>query len=146
MSYERALEAAGATVHDFKSFGSYQGDWYASVTCNDERGWIHGWFGSCSHCDSFEAEFGWDDKETCNEHEYKGTDQDRAACLGCQQASARYLERLANFGKTYVEGIQTADVILKELDENSSWDGDASEAAAWIRGIESSLNGSGRDG
>ena len=58
MSYQEALEAAGATVHAFEFFGSYQGDWWAKVTYNGETGWVHGSYGSCSGCDAFEAEFG----------------------------------------------------------------------------------------
>lgn len=144
MSYQQALEAAGATVHEFESFGSYQGDWYALVTYNGEKGWIHGWFGSCSGCDSFEAEFGWEDRETCNEHEYKGTDEIRAACLGCQEAKKRYTEKLAAFGKPYLEGMQASGIILTELDKEKSWDGESERAAAWIRRIEgSSENGRG---
>jgi len=32
MSYYNALQAAGATVHAFEQFGSYQGHWIAKVT------------------------------------------------------------------------------------------------------------------
>jgi hypothetical protein len=133
MSYQNALSAAGAEIHEFKEFGSYQGEWFALVTYNGEKGWVQGCYGSCSGCDSFEAEFGWDDRETCNEHEYKGTDETRAACLGCQEAKARYTEKLAAFGRPYLEGLQPADTILKELDEQSRWDDESMEAAAWIR-------------
>lgn len=38
MSYKEAMEQAGATVHEFAAFGSYQGDWYALVTWNGEKG------------------------------------------------------------------------------------------------------------
>ena len=31
MSYQMALEMAGATVLEYKEFGSYQGDWFAKV-------------------------------------------------------------------------------------------------------------------
>ena len=27
--YQGALAAAGATIHEFKEFGSYQGEWFA---------------------------------------------------------------------------------------------------------------------
>jgi hypothetical protein len=63
--YELALIAAGATVHDFERFGSYQGDWLARVTLPDGRtGWIKDYYGSCSGCDAFEAEFSWSRAET----------------------------------------------------------------------------------
>lgn len=130
--YQQALEAAGAVVHEFKEFGSYQGDWFARVTYNGETGWIHGYFGSCSGCDSFEAEFGWAD-EDCDQHRYQHND----ACLGCQEAKAKHKEKLAAFGKTYCEGVGSLDGVLAELDKNSQWDSDSKEAAAWIRSINS---------
>ena len=63
MSYNEALEAAGAKVLEFATFGSWQGEWVALVEYKSEVGWVQGSFGSCSHCDSFEAEFGWHDEE-----------------------------------------------------------------------------------
>ena len=50
MSYCQALEAAGAKILQFKSFGSYQGDWWAKVEYNGEIGWVAGSYGSCSGC------------------------------------------------------------------------------------------------
>lgn len=85
MSYQSALEAAGVTVHDFKEFGSYQGEWVAYVTFEGETGFITGGYGSCSGCDAFESEFGWgDDKEE------------------------NYQQRLADFGRGYLP-VQTAE-------------------------------------
>jgi len=46
MSYQIALEAAGAKILAFKEFGSYQGDWWAKVTYKNEMGWIKGCYGS----------------------------------------------------------------------------------------------------
>lgn len=59
MSYKMCLEKAGAKIIACKRFGSYQGEWYALVEYNGERGWVEGSYGSCSACDAFEAEFGW---------------------------------------------------------------------------------------
>ncbi len=42
MSYEMCLEKAGATVVAFQEFGSYQGEWFALVEYNGERGWVEG--------------------------------------------------------------------------------------------------------
>lgn len=53
--YKEALEAAGHKILAFKSFGNYQGTWYAITS----DGIITGWFGSCSFCDAFESEFGY---------------------------------------------------------------------------------------
>lgn len=69
MSYKLCLEKAGAKVHKFESFGSYQGEWWALVTFNGETGWINGSYGSCSGCDAFEAEFScsYEDEENLDE-------------------------------------------------------------------------------
>jgi hypothetical protein len=133
MSYEKALEAAGATIHQFKDFGSYQGEWFALVTYNGDTGWIQGSFGSCSHCDAFEGEFGWDEHEWCDQHSY----DPQADCIGCQKAKAKYQIKLANFGKGYLDGLQQGTAILASLDKQSEWDSESHEAAAWIRGLGS---------
>ena len=52
MSYELALEEAGAKVLEFQSFGSFQGEWWAKVEYNGEIGWVAGCYGSCSGCDA----------------------------------------------------------------------------------------------
>lgn len=130
-NYEDALKAAGAEVHAYESFGSYQGDWYALVTYNGERGWIHGWYGSCSGCDAFEGEFGWTEGR-CDEHSWVA-DKEREGCAACASAEAEYQRRLADFGKTYLDGLQQSGVILAELQERFEWDSDSKEAADWIR-------------
>ena len=112
MSYKSALIAAGAEVLEFKSFGQYSGTWYAKVKYEGETGWTSGWFGSCTICDAFEAEFGYDDDEKPD-----------------------YQERLADFGRGYL-ATQPAAFFLAPLDEQSEWDGEAEDAANWIRGIE----------
>ncbi len=79
MSYELALEAAGCEVVESQHFGSYQGDWYAMVIFKGEKGIITGSYGSCSYCDSFEAELG-----------------------DCNPKDNDYNERLKSFGETYL--------------------------------------------
>jgi len=130
--YQQALEAAGAVVHEFKEFGSYQGEWFALITYNGEKGWVTGSYGSCSGCDSFEAEFGWAD-EDCSEHRYRHV----AECIGCQEAKAKHQAKLADFGKTYCEGVGSLDGVLAQLDKNGEWDSDSREAAEWIRSLNS---------
>lgn len=75
MSYEEALKAAGAEVHAYETFGSYQGDWWALVSYEGKHGFVHGYYGSCSGCDAFEAEFGWTENE-CEDHKYEGSKTD----------------------------------------------------------------------
>lgn len=63
MSYQLALEAAGCEVLDFVEFGCYQGEWLALIRKDGVLGVCEGSYGSCSGCDSFEAEFGWDERK-----------------------------------------------------------------------------------
>ena len=101
MSYQSALEAAGAKIIAFQYFGSYQGDWFAKVNFNGDIGWVRGSYGSCSGCDAFEAEFGW----------------------SCDEESDEYKVRLAAFGKTYLDGIYPQNTQEKLLeDEIAEWD------------------------
>jgi len=109
MSYETALKAAGAEVHCFESFGSYQGDWWAKVTYNGVTGWINGSYGSCSGCDAFEAEFGWNDDEKSD-----------------------YQERLAKFGAEYLDNIYSQEDALKKALEHDDWDLEAASVAKYI--------------
>jgi len=110
MSYQSALIAAGARVIAFQEFGSWQGEWYALVEYRGEQGWVQGSFGSCSECDSFEAEFGWDAEQ-----------------------EGDYQSRLASFGESYLGGLQTTEQVLSQLAETSSWDSEAEDAIFWIR-------------
>ena len=82
MSYGEALRAAGCTVLEFEEFGSNQGEWLALVEIDGERGVVEGSYGSCSGCDAFEAEFGWNDDERGD-----------------------YQERLADFGRGYLPAL-----------------------------------------
>lgn len=109
--YQEALEEAGAVVHCFANFGSYQGDWWAKVTYNGKTGWVHGYFGSCSGCDAFSAEFGW----------------------LSEQSELTYKQRLADFGKGYLIDIITQESAEAKASENLSWDGDAQEMLEFIK-------------
>ena len=109
MSYEEAMTAAGANVLRFEQFGSYQGDWFALVQYNSETGWVHGSYGSCSGCDAFEGEFGWSDHER-----------------------ADYQERLADFGRGYLDGLLTQEQALAEARRYIEWDSDAADMVAFL--------------
>lgn len=110
MSYQESLEAAGDTIIAFEQFGSYQGEWYALVEWNGERGWVNGCFGSCSYCDAFEAEFGWSADEEDG-----------------------YQQKLADFGRVYLEGMMSQDAAEKAAGENISWDSDAEEMLKFVQ-------------
>ena len=110
MSYESTLEAAGATVHAFKEFGSYQGDWWAKVTYKGVTGWVTGSFGSCSGCDAFESEFDWT----------------------CDEKSPQYQKKLAEFGERYLGDIKTQESAVKDASQNLEWDFEAQEMVDFI--------------
>lgn len=110
MSYESALIAAGCNVVEFEQFGSYQGDWYAMVEFEGEKGVITGCYGSCSYCDAFEGEIGY-----CGDED-------------------GYDEKLKAFGETYLP-VLPADhfipSIQKNVDDGNDW-GDEKEVLQWL--------------
>ena len=111
--YQKALEAAGANVLEFQEFGDWQGSWVALVIYEGERGWVQGSFGSCTGCDAFQDEFEWDSDFTCESVQ----------------------DRLAQFGRTYLDDLMTTEEVLREYDRDSEWDSDSEQAASWVRYI-----------
>ena len=114
MGYREALEAAGATVLDMKMFGSYQGDWFALVQYNSNLSWVHGSFGSCSYCDSFQSEFDdylWDEQSETKES---------------------YQQRLKSFGERYLERALTQSEAEDYAKQEMSWDCEAEEMYNFI--------------
>lgn len=133
MGYANSLEAAGATVHEFKRFGSYQGDWWAKVTIPEgATGWIHGSYGSCSGCDAFVAEMGYESHDHPG-NDYVSTsgseDWDVANCSTC----AEYQKRVADFGRRYLDEVLTQAEAVTKAEENLEWDMDATEMVEWLR-------------
>lgn len=130
MGYRAAMEAAGAKVHSMNHFGSYQGDWFALVTYEGQTGWVHGSFGSCTHCDAFQAEMDYDDEDRgCADHTY---DYDQT-CHDCLIHAVEYRARLARFGKSYLDDLQTVTQIHKVLKDRFSWDSESRVAYNWVR-------------
>lgn len=129
--YQEAMEAAGATVLAFDSFGSYQGDWLAKVVVNGETGFVQGSFGSCSGCDAFEAEFGYSESK-CEEHQYDYDDEVTDNCAGCVVARAEHKVKLADFGQNYLNALQTYEEVLKYV-TREDWDTESSEMAKWVK-------------
>jgi hypothetical protein len=128
MSYNRALEAAGAEVLESQYFGSYQGDWLALVNYMGVRQWVHGTFGSCSYCDAFEAEFDNYHEDRCTEHAY-----DEPNCAYCQVAAEDYQRRLAEFGKSYLDRTMTQAEAEAYTAKNLEWDGEAQEMLDFVK-------------
>ena len=123
--YKDALTAAGATVHAFESFGTWQGDWWARVTVpNGHTGWIHGHFGSCSGCDSYEAEIGLDAGH-CDEH-YTAADQ--ASCAECASKRIAFQDKVKRFGTHYLASVMTQEEAMRAT-EPTEWDDEGDQRA-----------------
>lgn len=105
--YHRSLEAAGATVIAYKTFGSYQGDWLALVEYNGQRGWVHDYYGSCSGCDAFEASFGWDKPET--------------------------QESLAEFARDYLADLKSNEQIVDIASKHSAYSVEDEAMLKWVK-------------
>lgn len=131
-SYENALQKAGAEVVAFDSFGDYQGSWWAYVKYKGKEGWVHGSYGSCSGCDAFQAEIGYlshwvnEDKDY---HDYYDDEFPHAGCDKCTEAA----EKIAAFGRSYLDDIVSQDEALKIASENLDWDMDAQEVVDFIK-------------
>ena len=106
MGYRAAIEAAGAEVLDELSTGSYQGTYLFYVNYNGQKGVVEAWYGSCTFCDSYQAEFGWDDPSP---------------------------ERLAAFGQGYLDDIQEPEALLKKYGEQAEWDMEAGEIVSFLK-------------
>jgi hypothetical protein len=111
MGYSSALIAAGAEVLDFETFGDYQGTWIAEVNYNGQHGFVVGAYGSCSHCDAFEAEF---DSAYDDETDYQ--------------------EKLKRFGESYLNHILTLDDLKRDYAKYvvEDWDWEGKAIVEWI--------------
>lgn len=132
MVYQKAIEEAGATVHHFEQFGSYQGDWWAKVTYEGQTGWVHGSYGSCSGCDAFEGEFGYDSHECGNDNYYDPMYSDDGFREGCETCQALKV-RVAEFGRGYLDNIMTQEEAIASASENLEWDCDAKEMVEYLK-------------
>jgi len=126
VSYEKALEAAGAKIVAFEYFGSYQGDWYALVEVDGQRGWVNGSFGSCSGCDAFEAEFGYWPMEQVGGDFVDADDQRHSRHV-------EYTTKLADFGKGYLDGLMTQERAEAAAAEYIEWDSGAHAMVAFVK-------------
>ena len=130
MSYKQALEAAGAEIHDFKYFGDYQGTWWANVTYQGHTGFIAGYYGSCSGCDSYEGTFNYDEM-WCDLHKYERVSE-RSTCEDCQESETKYEKKLAEFGRQFLDNIMTKEEAMSASNRYCEEDLE-SEECIWIR-------------
>jgi len=105
ISYQGALEAAGAKVLAFSKFGDYQGTWWAKVAFEGKVGWVTGSFGSCSGCDAIEGEF----------------DSENATWPS-------FIE----FGLRYLENIVSQEQVEQSATKDSEWDLEAEGVLRWL--------------
>lgn len=131
MGYREAIEAAGAKVLAYEEFGSYQGDWLAKIKVGGEVKFVRDYYGSCSVCDAFQADFGFQPHK-CGKDEYYDPFYDddgfREGCGKCQELK----KQLAEFGKEYVDSAMSFDECMKVVSENLEWDMDAKEMVDWL--------------
>ena len=145
MGYKTCLEKAGAKVLDYKEFGSYQGDWLAFVEYKGEKGIVQGAFGSCSGCDSFAAEFDFDNTapKIVNGVFYKNDNTWDEDCICTEdeynEAIKAYDQKMSDFGKRYLEANGKPDLYNKEhyvqrlskLDPEDYFDNEEKEYIEW---------------
>lgn len=134
MGYSEALEKAGCNIIAFKEFGSYQGTWLAFVEYNGEKGIIEGYYGSCSGCDAFEAEFCMiepteDDGEFYNGY-YEKVSEERY-----NELKIEYQNKLRDFGLRYLAGglydKSHYEAQLASLKEDDWFDTETKEYCEW---------------
>lgn len=130
MGYKKCLELAGAVVIDYEEFGSYQGDWLAYVEYKGKKGFIKDYYGSCSGCDAYEAEFGFHDHDCVDEKYYSPHYSGyKDNCKLCQAEKLKAIK----FGEDYLENILSYDEVLKNVSENLEWDGDANNMLEFVK-------------
>lgn len=128
MDYRDALEATGAVVLACDRFGSYQGDLLAKIEYQGEIRFIRSYYGSCSGCDSFQGEFGYD-CDGCWEHPYSPVDD----CLGCASQKQMVAKRLAEFGVRMIDSYERDyRDLLTEFEKDSEWDSGAGDVLKWL--------------
>lgn len=141
MGYSEALEANGVEVTELKHFGDYQGTWIARLA--DGR-FVEGSYGSCSVCDSFQAEFGWNDDYLEKQKDgsyYRNNWIDPEDLLTEEQANEhneKVREKLKTFGYSYLSGAETKEEITerfrKKTEEEYAWEDDK-EIYEWLKNL-----------
>jgi hypothetical protein len=136
MSYEYAMKMAGATIHRFEMYGSYQGDWLAEVSYNGQRGFVHGSYGSCSGCDAYQAECEGFSHNAVGDEEVSdwhwGSYEDHPECEKCREA----LQSIAAFGRSYLGNILSKEEMVEELEKGLEWAWDKSETMSKLRWVD----------
>jgi hypothetical protein len=134
MGYSETLKAAGAKVIDYEEFGDYQGRWMAYVELNGERCIVEGYYGSCSGCDSFQAEFGWGDSPYERDGKYYKDYDDEITKEEYEAALKSYNDRLAEFGEGYLKNPVTKEIIetrIANLEKDDWFSDEEKDSLQW---------------
>lgn len=119
LDYDVVLQAAGYEVVAYTTFGSYQGDWWAKVkTPAGEKGWIHGYYGSCSGCDNLQATFDYG----------VGTYEDGHTWFTDEEWT-----RIKEFGEGEASEFYTQEDAVAEASKHLEWDMEAKEVVDWLQ-------------
>lgn len=136
--YQSALAAAGAKVIDSYFAGCYQGTWGSIIEYKGKKGLVTGAFGSCTHCDAFESEFGGSYGEEIFFHEESGeyrVYQDGTRTKEeYEEQEASKERRLAEFGQRYLHVIQDkwdVENQLKNYHPDEWYDSEMKELLQW---------------
>lgn len=121
--YLVCLLLAGANVIEFKSFGDYQGTWFAVL---DNGSIVRGSYGSCSSCDAFYAEFDNDSHDYGDDwHNMQNVDLNCPLCC-------KMLHKMALFGKDYLDTADDRETVVRAFEEQAEWDYNAKEVLVWL--------------
>lgn len=139
LTYDGVLEFSGAEILSWARFGSYQGDWCAKVKFKDEEFWLHGYFGSCSVCDSLQAEIEWfpnsyeDYKFWYNSNWHEDPDlSDVHEDLFVKQAE-EHIQSVKDFGLRLLNNCREEwESLYKQAKEQSEWDSEGDDMVKFL--------------
>lgn len=123
-------------------FGNYQGTWVAIVEYKGVTGVVQGYYGSCSGCDAFEAEFNYSASPMFKYGHYFLNESDMDDNMPCtfeeyQEKLKDYDKRLSVFGESYLlAGLYDKTYYERKrskLDPNNdSFDKEELEICDWV--------------
>jgi len=140
MGYRLALDANDVVVREYKEFGYCQGTWIAVL---EDGRFVEGSYGSCSGCDAFQGEFGWNDDKIIKQQDGKyyhdnhyWDESEEITEEKANEENSMYDARLKSFGKGYLNSSETkAEIVARykrKCEEDYAWDDDK-EILQWLK-------------